>query len=190
MKISNSVKYGFGVAAAASILGACSGGSQSPLAPSSPMLALPVSHTGTAATASGSQLPQSNVHSDHATYKLIDLGTFGGPQSGVPSFPPETLNRAGTFAGWADTSAPDPFPSFCFDALFRFIAPDCNVANAFEWGNGALTQLAGLSQDSAAAYAINDKGQVAGIAQNGEIDPVPGIQRFAQSCGAVDKSKI
>ncbi len=129
MRISDLDRCLIDVFAAVGIFAGCAG--QTPLGPPNPMLTVPDSHE--AGTATVASVKQSSANREDSRYTLDDVGTFGGPQSGVPSFPPETLNSAGTFAGWADTSAPDPFPSFCFDALFRFIAPDCNVADAFEW---------------------------------------------------------
>src|ERR1700726_3314434 len=50
----------------------------------------------------------------HHSYTLIDLGTFGGPQSFI-NFPSAgyipVLNNSGTVAGWADTPVPDPHPN-------------------------------------------------------------------------------
>jgi hypothetical protein len=49
----------------------------------------------------------------HHHYKLIDLGTFGGPISNVNAggdnwtFLDAIGNTQGAFTGWADTSAPD-----------------------------------------------------------------------------------
>ncbi len=100
-------------------------------------------------------------------YKLIDLGTLGGPDS----FPTPAgsgvvmLNNAGTVAGWADTTIPDPF---CFgnDGL-------CLITHAFRWHNGTLTDLGALpGVNSSAAIAINAGGWVLGASQNGLIDPV------------------
>jgi hypothetical protein len=50
----------------------------------------------------------------HTRYKVIDVGTLGGPNS-LPPLPlfegsasgPESLSRAGTFTGQADTATPD-----------------------------------------------------------------------------------
>ena len=102
-------------------------------------------------------------------YKLIDLGTFGGPQSYVntPSVQivPDVNNR-GTVAGWADTSTPDPFPAFCFN-------PDCFVSHAFQWQNGVMTDLGVLPGGaSSASYSISANGLIAGLSENGEIDPL------------------
>ena len=67
----------------------------------------------------------------HHHYKLIDLGTFGGPASYFSNGFDGILNNRGTAAGWADTSTPDPYPSFCFN-------PDCFVSHAFQSQNGVL----------------------------------------------------
>src|SRR5215472_13549048 len=73
-------------------------------------------------------------------YRLIDLGTLGGPNSfpspaGQNSFGQGVvmLNNAGRVAGWADTTIPDPF-SFGNDGL-------CLITHAFQWDNGTLTDL-------------------------------------------------
>ena len=111
----------------------------------------------------------SQLAAQHARYKLIDLGTLGGPNS----FPSPAgqgvvmLNNAGTVAGWADTTIPDPF---CFgnDGL-------CLITHAFRWDNGTLTDLGALpGVNSSAAIAINAGGWVLGESQNGLIEPVTG----------------
>src|SRR5262249_62383053 len=68
--------------------------------------------------------PTGNTDHQFHHYKLIDLGTFGGPASyywGNEG----SLNSRETAAGSADTSSPDPFPAFCFD-------PDCYLAPSFQ----------------------------------------------------------
>src|SRR5579864_1890709 len=116
----------------------------------------------------------------HHHYKLIDIGTFGGPQSffntlsvtDVHGFPTVFYNLAqvqngqGTFVGFADTSTPDPYPSFCY-------VPDCFVTHAFQWNNGVTTDLGALpGGGSSAAFWINAKGWIAGNSENGETDPL------------------
>src|ERR1700747_3655537 len=70
---------------------------------------------------------------EHHHYKLIDLGTLGGPQSYVnmPNSYAPVLNSRGTVAGWADTSTLDPFPDFCFNE-----ENPCFLSHAFQWQNG------------------------------------------------------
>jgi probable HAF family extracellular repeat protein len=113
-------------------------------------------------------------------YKLVDLGgTLGGAQSYfVPgsgnAFPGSSvLNNSGKVVGFADTSAPDPFPNVCFW--------DCNVVHTFEAGaNGHLTDLGALpGGGSSVPMWITSNGLVAGISENGELDPLyPGLPQI------------
>jgi hypothetical protein len=55
---------------------------------------------------------------NHPHYKLIDMGTFGGPNSYFFSEPVvESVNDRGTVAGGADTGLPDPYAPNCFAAF-------------------------------------------------------------------------
>jgi probable HAF family extracellular repeat protein len=114
---------------------------------------------------------------EHHHYKLIDIGTFGGPQSYVnPGSGNETnneamvLNSGGSVTGSADFSTPDPFPTFCFNE-------DCFTAHAFVWKNGSKIDMGALPGGaSSAANWIGSNGLVAGLSENGEIDPlIPGF---------------
>jgi len=106
-------------------------------------------------------------------YKLVDLGTFGGPESFV-NFGSNldfgqhiaAVNRGGTVAGFADTSTSDPFPGFCF--------LDCFVAHTFLSDNsGKLTSLGSLPGGGSSAPSwITANGFVAGVSENGETDPL------------------
>ncbi len=63
----------------------------------------------------------------HPRFKLIDLGTFGGPQRFYFSEPPvQSVNNRGIAAGGAETAAVDPFAPNCQD-------PDCLILHAFQW---------------------------------------------------------
>src|SRR5260370_9479509 len=70
----------------------------------------------------------------HHHYKLIDVGTLGGPSSffSGPILP--ILNSRGTFAVIANTPAANPNPG-CF---IEFNAPDCFFEHAARWLDGAL----------------------------------------------------
>jgi probable HAF family extracellular repeat protein len=119
------------------------------------------------ATASAVAAPSSQEL--HAHYKLVDLGTFGGPASYFSNGFDGILNHHGTAGGWADTSTPDPVPTFCFNF-------DCFVSHAFRWQNGDLTDLESLATGwSSAATWIDDSGQIVGISENGVIDPLIGF---------------
>jgi len=108
----------------------------------------------------------------HHHYKLIDLGSFGGPRSHVElsyysdyPFASQDLNDAGTLVGWADTPTPDPYAPNCF-------VGDCYVAQAFVTRNGILHDLGTLPNGlSSAASWISANGLIAGASQNGQIDP-------------------
>jgi probable HAF family extracellular repeat protein len=106
-------------------------------------------------------------------YKLIDIGTLGGPNSGVPTVFNEingtagarAISNQGTVTGTADTSTPDPL---CF-------FDDCFYPSAFQWQNGVLTNLGALpnSQWSAANWSSGN-GLIAGLSENGQTDPLTG----------------
>jgi probable HAF family extracellular repeat protein len=127
----------------------------------------------------------------HHHYKLIDIGTFGGPQSYLNGFEYSTfssvqdLNNAGTLAGWADTSTLDPnclsgnsFGNFCFNydepaACFGAIGCAGHTSHAFQWRDGVRTDLEALpgGLNSAVAW-VSANGLIAGTSQNGESDPL------------------
>ncbi len=112
----------------------------------------------------------------HHHYKLIDLGTFGGPQSYIDpdngleigSSSP-LINNGGTVTGWADTTTPDPLAPDCFE--------DCFVSHVFQWQNGVATDLGALpGGGSSASTWITPNGLIAGLSETGEFDPLfPGF---------------
>jgi hypothetical protein len=106
-------------------------------------------------------------------YKLVDLGTFGGPISyGFSMTGPgeRHLNNAGTVSSYADFATPDPnAPDHCFD-------PDCLLAHAFRWRHGRLTDLGALDDRyNSAAGSINDRGWDTGQSQTGLVLDSPQI---------------
>jgi probable HAF family extracellular repeat protein len=113
----------------------------------------------------------------HTRYKLIDLGTFGGPASTVPGpdFGPsgsaKSATSRGMVVGSADTATPDP------DGFFN---GDFFVAHAFAWQNGVTTDLGALGavpgNNVSNASWISETGLIAGFSENDVIDPlVPGF---------------
>src|SRR5260370_31176294 len=75
------------------------------------------------------------------SYRVIDLGTFGGPASnlaptsnGGPENPGRALTGNGVIVGQAATATPDPN---CGD-------PDCFFNHAYRWQKGVLTDLGTL----------------------------------------------
>jgi probable HAF family extracellular repeat protein len=113
--------------------------------------------------------PAAAAPATHHHFKLIDLGTFGGPDSFAngPSVPIVTNN--GTYAGEADTSIPDPYAPNCQ-------SPDCLVQHAQEWRNGVVRDLGtlpGVNLSSGATWVANTF--IGGASENGLIDPLEGI---------------
>jgi probable HAF family extracellular repeat protein len=103
-------------------------------------------------------------HERHHRYKLVDVGTFGGPDSyftfGVG------VNNQGQAAGGASTPTPDPFFPNC-------IFPDCFVGHAFLWRDGVATDLGALpGANNSAISGLNAHGVVMGSSENGLVDPV------------------
>jgi probable HAF family extracellular repeat protein len=112
----------------------------------------------------------------HHQYKLVDLGTLGGPNGYLPGAffegtTTQSLSAAGRFAGAADTAIPDPY-DVCFNE-------DCMVSHAVQWWRDSLTDLGtlpGTGDFSSTATWISANGLIAGLSENGEIDPtVPGF---------------
>jgi probable HAF family extracellular repeat protein len=102
-------------------------------------------------------------------YKLVDLGTFGGPNSFANGPTVPTLSGNGIYAGEADTSIPDPFAPFCQ-------SPDCLVQHAQEWRNGVVIDLGtlpGVNLSSGATW-VSGNGIIGGASENGLIDPLLG----------------
>jgi len=108
----------------------------------------------------------------HPRYKLIDLGTLGGPftYGSANGDGGRLLNNAGIVSSYADTSAADPFaPDFCGNA-------DCLLYHAYRWRNGAMRDLGALADGySSLAASVNDRGWSLGASQTGIIDPLFGF---------------
>lgn len=116
-----------------------------------------------------------NQTAQHHHYKLIDLGTFGGPGSTPTEFQ-QVLNNQGKVVGGADTPSFNPYPN-CFNPFNQQF--ECYAQHAFEWRDGALTDLGTLpGGNSSFAYFISGNGFIVGGSENGVIDPVAGTPEF------------
>ena len=110
----------------------------------------------------------------HHHYKLVDLGTLGGPHSygSVNGDGEAILNNSGIVASSADLSSADlnaASPLGCF-------VPDCFQAHAAMWKDGVITDLGALpGNNNSAVGSINARGWATGQSQTSTIDPVLGF---------------
>ncbi len=120
----------------------------------------------------GAQNQANQNHHRYHHYQLIDIGTFGGPNSSfvLPSPEVRLLSNSGVAVGSADTPTLDPL---CIN--FNF---DCYVSEGFKWRDGVASNLGALpGSNSSIAGWVNDTGLVTGISQKG-IDPLTGGPAF------------
>jgi len=122
---------------------------------------------------------RTNAQSDkgkHHHYKLVDLGTFGGPFATSNTEPTENfVNNSGAIVGGADTSIPTPEPG-CYNPVNN---NDCNISHAFVWRDDHLKDLGTLHGGNFSyAEGINHLGQIAGVSENGQTDPASGNPQF------------
>jgi len=106
----------------------------------------------------------------HHHYQLIDVGTFGGPNTYIFSqgVGIQNLSKRGIITGSADTAIPDPHAPNCLNQ-------DCLVSHAFQWKNGVLTDWGALpGVNSSYGSWITANGLIAGASGNSEIDPFTG----------------
>jgi|HubBroStandDraft_4_1064222.scaffolds.fasta_scaffold00555_10 probable HAF family extracellular repeat protein len=109
---------------------------------------------------------QEHKHKHHQ-YRLIILGTFGGPQSYLTAG--SVLTPSGTAMGWADTPLTDPYFPNCFN-------PDCFVSHTFSWQEGVMTDLGALPGNNSSSPNWMAKNRlIAGTSENGMIDPLTGF---------------
>lgn len=105
----------------------------------------------------------------HHHYKVVDVGTFGGPDAWMTN--PAVvrlglLNNQGMLTGEADTSDVDPFCAW---------APGCYPTHGFQWKNGTTTDLGVLPGGIGSQVNwISANGLIVGIADNGQQDPLSG----------------
>jgi probable HAF family extracellular repeat protein len=119
------------------------------------------------------RIPAQEKKEDSRHFKLIDLGTLGGPHSYGSAEGLSLLNNSGIVASFADLAVPDPNQAyFCF-------VPDCFQAHAAQWKDGVITDLGALpGNNNSLAGSINARGWVTGQSQSSTIDPIIGIPEF------------
>jgi len=132
-----------------------------------------------AALALSAQVATQGQTTNFRSYKLIDIGSFGGPVSYLPNdFTgsglgiPALINDKGTIVGAADTSIPNPTHGIGSG----FLPDDPVIVHAFQWEKGILTDLGALPGGyNSFANWVSKSGLVAGVSENGVIDPQFGI---------------
>ena len=120
----------------------------------------------------------------HHHYKLIDIGTFGGPESFViPTAAigsPNPVNIRGIAVGGAGTPTSlntNSNPIVCGGV--EGVVPFVN--HAFEAKeSGDMTDLGSLAGDGdcSVAPSINKRGNISGSSENGVVDPVLGLNEL------------
>jgi len=119
------------------------------------------------------------LNSQHARYKLIDLGTLGGPHSygSVNGEGFALLNNSSVVASYSDLG------SIELNAALGCYVPDCFEAHATEWKDGVTTDLGALPPPPnfsafSAAGSINSRGWATGQSPISTIDPILGVPEF------------
>ncbi len=103
---------------------------------------------------------------EHHRYKVVDLGTLGGPASFIPNPWSRDITRRGTVIAEAATLTLDPNSPNCFQ-------PDCLVNHAIKWHKGVRTDLGALPGVNSSFPAWTHRG-----AGRNRI-PRPAVQRAA-----------
>jgi hypothetical protein len=112
-------------------------------------------------------LAQSTLPADYPRFEVIDLGTFGGP-NGNASAGAISISPDGTVTAAADTSQNVSCTQHPINALET---ADCFALHGFRWKDGTLIDLGTLGGDDSFGFWINSRDDIAGVAEDGTIDP-------------------
>jgi probable HAF family extracellular repeat protein len=100
---------------------------------------------------------------------IFDLGTLGGPNSSV-AWP--VKNNRGLLVGISQTSTPDPLGErWSCSAFFPAATATGYTCLGFVWEKGVMRALPTLGGNNGFAAAANNRGQIAGWAENTVQDP-------------------
>jgi len=108
-------------------------------------------------------------------YRLVDLGTFGGPLSLVFTLTGNSNQQHTLVTSCADTTELDlDWPN-----VNPFFGDDPYIQHAFSTRSGHLKDLGVLpGGTSSCGQAINANGVVAGFSTNGDLDPLTGFPQI------------
>jgi probable HAF family extracellular repeat protein len=123
-----------------------------------------------AAVASSTPSLSQEPKATHHHYKLVDMGTLGGPNSGFGWPFGRNINSHGTVIAEAETAIGDPLAPNCLQA------PDCLINRGLQWKDGVSTDMGSLPGLGSFSfpYWINDRGDSVGQSTNGLLDPLTG----------------
>ncbi|MHA6203481.1 hypothetical protein ACXU4B_03540 [Dyella soli] len=118
-------------------------------------------------------------------YRLVDIGTLGGANS-IQTGPSEMVSIRGDAIAQAETTYPTPFGQ-------NGVTNGGPVVHAVRWRDGKVTDLgvpAGIDAKRSASIPtwIDDSGLIAGLAENGSIDPLTGFAQVRAVLWAGQKS--
>ena len=100
---------------------------------------------------------------------IVDLGTLGGPNSGV-LWP--VKNERGIISGISQTARPDPLGErWSCSAFFPAATGTGHQCLGFVWEDGEMKPLPTLGGTNGFATGANNKGQIVGWAENTVYDP-------------------
>jgi probable HAF family extracellular repeat protein len=103
-----------------------------------------------------------------STHNIHDLGTFGGNTGWATA-----VNNRGQVAGYATNAIPEE-PDIA--SFMNGFLPAAQQVRAFLWINGSIHDLGTLGGNDAAAQAINENGEIAGLSYtNTEINETTGL---------------
>src|SRR5579863_6347710 len=125
---------------------------------------------------SSASAQEQQLKKQQTRYKLVDLGTFGGPNSFIDCCGVQpVLNNQGTIVGGAETSVPNPNFNLSPTESFLCGSPDPFVNPAFKWQNGVLTNLGALPGGyNSFASSISESDLATGTSETGQTDPLLG----------------
>lgn len=107
----------------------------------------------------------------HHHYKLVDIGTLGGPNSNISGPYTQILNNQGALAVYANTATPNPNANCAIPFNANGGGGDCFVEHAGVWQNGKLTDLALLPGGANSQTTwVSGNGLIAGFSENGLLD--------------------
>ena len=118
---------------------------------------------------------QNQAAQSNPRYRLVDLGTLGGPASLVFGGTGNLNQQQTLVTSCADTAELDAdWPN-----VNPFFGDDPNIQHAFSTRSGPLKDLGVLrGGTSSCGQAINAKGVVAGFSTNGDLDPLTGLPQI------------